>query len=192
MWADSGCVRGVGGKREHMKYRQHLARLNLKPIKASCKEQFQFGDGNVSEAICKYFYPVFLQQKYRGALDQAEVEVDCPQLLSKMVMKTWDVDLCFGKSLVKVHKFGVTLPFKNELSVVNIFDVDVDAIIKTWKDIPKHYKLCEQPPDHVPERTTEFWQNGKCIRVGQKENCNPQAVKRKVQFAGAVDAAEQQ
>ena len=78
LWEDSGCVRGVGSKKEHEKCRKLLATLNFKPIRAECDELFQFGDGNVTQATGKFFYPVFLQNEYRGALNQAEVPVDCP------------------------------------------------------------------------------------------------------------------
>ena len=89
LWADSGCVRGVGGEDEHDKYRHYMSKLGLKPMVAQCNEQFQFGDGNVEIANKKYFYPVFIRGEYRGILDQASVPVNCPQLLSKMVMQNW-------------------------------------------------------------------------------------------------------
>ena len=50
LWADSGCVRGVGGDQSHEKNRQHMIKLGLKPMVAACHEQFQFGDGNVEVA----------------------------------------------------------------------------------------------------------------------------------------------
>ena len=64
LWADSGCVRGVGGEKEHINWARALKELGLKPLVAPCQEQFQFGDGNVVAAHKKYFYPTFLEGKY--------------------------------------------------------------------------------------------------------------------------------
>ena len=43
----------------------------------------------------KALYPVFLRGKFRGLLDIAEVPPHCPMLMSKNVLKKWDVDMCF-------------------------------------------------------------------------------------------------
>ena len=110
--------------------------LGLKTLQAPCAESFQFGDGNVEYAKKKIFYPVFIEGKYRGVLDQAEVNVDCPQLLSKMVMRKWDVDLCFGKSQTRINKFGVNLPFNNKsVPIVNILDVTSEQLKEQWDKI---------------------------------------------------------
>ena len=66
--------------------------LGLKPIFEDCSEQFQSGDGVTKTATGKWHYPVFLDKTFRGELDQAEVNNSCPQLLSKNVMKHWEVD----------------------------------------------------------------------------------------------------
>ncbi len=47
LWADSGCVRGVGGKDGHRANRKLLAEYGLKPIQVKCWEQFQFGNGDI-------------------------------------------------------------------------------------------------------------------------------------------------
>jgi hypothetical protein len=163
MWADSGCVRGVGGNKEHAKYRQFLAEnFHLKPIEAPCSDHFQFGDGVVKQAVKKYYYPVFLKNIFRGALDQARVDVDCPQLLSKGIMKKWSVDLCFGPGETRIHKFKVNVPFtSDDVPMVNIFDMDVQSVIDQWDKIPKHFKVFPHPPKVLPKRRTTIWKKGK-------------------------------
>ena len=65
LWADSGCVRGVGGEDQHEIWSDHLTRhFNLKPVVMPCNEQFQFGDGHVEKSSKKYLYPSFFQGKF--------------------------------------------------------------------------------------------------------------------------------
>ena len=154
LWADSGCVRGVGGHEEHVKYRNYLSQLNLRPVKAPCSEQFQFGDGVTKTATCKYFYPVFIEGKYRGALDQASVDAACPQLLSKMVMKIWDVDLRLGRGYMHIGKFDVDIPFGiKDTPICDIFDFELNDIKKLWPSIPDCYKLTPHPPQRISRPT---------------------------------------
>lgn len=87
LWCDSGCMHGVGSTDSHSELRDVYQAFGLKPIEAPCAETFQFGDGNRASAKKKWFYPVFVAGTYRGTLDQAEVDVQCPQLLSKMVIE---------------------------------------------------------------------------------------------------------
>ena len=47
------------------------------------EETFQFGDGRHEPATVKWHYPVIIDGEFHGVLDQAEVKVTCPQLLSK-------------------------------------------------------------------------------------------------------------
>ena len=66
------------------------------------------------------------------------------QTKTKMVMKKWDVDLCFGKSLVRINKFQVNLPFSDrDVPMVNIIDVTPQQIHDQWSDIPEHYKISD-------------------------------------------------
>ena len=75
------------------------------------------------------FTPSFFEGVYKGTLDQASVPVECPQLLSKGVMKKWDVDLCFGKGVIKIHKFGIEVPFNSRgVPMVNILDVTAEQV----------------------------------------------------------------
>ena len=147
LWADTGCVRGVGGDSEHGKLIGHLKKLNLKPVLGPCNEQLQFGDGHVERAVKKYYYPCFIRGRYRGTLDQAVVKVKCPMLLSKDVMKAWEVDLCMGDSLMKIKKFGVEIPFNEKgVPMVNIFEVTPEEVVQQWSYIPEQFKVTNEPP----------------------------------------------
>ena len=144
------------------KYIQHMRQeLGLKPLAAPCSEQFQFGDGNIESADKKYFYPVFVKGVYRGMLDQASVNVNCPQLLSKMVMQKWDVDLCFGKKQTRIGKFNVMLPFSEaSVPVVNIFDVTQEQLKEQWSRIPEYFKV---NTDKVESKFKVFGKNGSFV-----------------------------
>ena len=102
------------------------------------------------EASKKYFNPCFLDGMYRGTIDQASVDVQCPQLLAKCTMKIWNTDLCFGESMMKVHKFNYQKPFnEKDIPMINIFEVTSEQLVTNWHLIPKHYKLHPHPPANV-------------------------------------------
>ena len=147
--------------------------LGLKPLKAACQEQFQFGDGNVEVAKEKYFYPCFVKGIYRGVLDQAAVDVTCPQLLSKQVMEKWDVDLCMGKKKTKINKFNVQVPFSTEkqVPVVNIFDITPEQLAAEWHRIPNHFKMQASPPKaRVKQKhVTIYGKDGKEVSMRKQQ-----------------------
>ena len=110
------------------------------PLK--CNENFQFGDGKVKTATKRWLYPTFVDGNYVGYLDQCEVKANCPQLFSKGMLKSWDVDLCFGKQEIHVNKFKKRIPFSpKQLPVINIFDFTEESLKKTWSKIPDHFKI---------------------------------------------------
>jgi hypothetical protein len=179
LWADSGCVRGVGGKDGHRANRKLLAEYGLKPIQVQCWEQFQFGNGEIVPSTTKYFYPTFITGIFRGALDQAEVDVACPQLMSKQMMKTWNMDLCFGSSTTKIKKFGVELPFsEKEVPIVNIFDFTAKDVREQWNKIPDHFKVSSTPPpEHLDkQRRVVLYKDGKTVTVEAAKGRAPRVV----------------
>ena len=179
LWADSGCVRGVGGKDGHRENRKLLAEYGLKPIQVQCWEQFQFGNGDIVPSTTKYFYPTFITGIFRGALDQAEVDVACPQLMSKQMMKTWNMDLCFGSSTTKIKKFGVELPFsEKEVPIVNIFDFTAKDVREQWNKIPDHFKVSSTPPpEHLDkQRRVVLYKDGKTVTVEAAKGRAPRVV----------------
>ena len=93
----------------------------------------------------KALYPVFLRGEFRGLLDIAEVPPHCPMLMSKNVLKKWNVDMCFGQGCLKIHKFDVTIPFnEHDVPVVNILDVTKEQLKRQWNLIPDVCKLSNQ------------------------------------------------
>ena len=85
----------------------------------------------------KALYPVFQCGNFRGVLDIAEVQPHCPMLMSKNVMKKWNVDMCFGTGCLNIHKFGVTIPFNEcDVPTVGILDVTQDQLNRTMRSGP--------------------------------------------------------
>ena len=78
-------------------------------------------------------------------LDIAEVQPHCPMLMSKNVLKKWNVDMCFGKGCLKIHNFDVTIPFnEHDVPIVNILDVTPEQLKGQWNLIPDICKLDKQ------------------------------------------------
>ena len=78
-------------------------------------------------------------------MDIAEVQPHCPMLMSKSVLKKWNVDMCFGEGCLKIHKFGVTLPFNEcDVPTVSIMDVTSEQLKGQWDLIPDICKLDNQ------------------------------------------------
>ena len=65
LWADSGCIRGCGGKAQHEAWKRHLAIYGLQPSYLEGTEMFKFGDGKIVKSQGKFLYPVFLNGRYR-------------------------------------------------------------------------------------------------------------------------------
>ena len=63
-------------------------------------------------------------------------------LLSKMVLRKWDADMCFGKGVTRVNKFDLEVPFnEQDIPVINILDVTPDQIWNQWYQIPEQFRL---------------------------------------------------
>ena len=121
------------------------AALGIQPVIKNTHGSFQFGNGDVSEATQKALHPVFLRGDIRGLLDIAEVQPHCPMLMSKNVLKKWNVDMCFGPGCLKIHKFDVTIPFnEHDVPIVNILDVTPEQLKGQWDLIPDMCKLDKQ------------------------------------------------
>ncbi len=76
-----------------------MAVLGIQHVIKHTNDSFQFGNGEVSEATQKALYPVFLRGEFRGLLDIAEVTPPCPMLMSKNVLKKWNVDMRLEKDV---------------------------------------------------------------------------------------------
>ena len=79
-------------------------------------------------------------------------------LMSKNVLKKWNVDMCFGKGCLKIHNFDVTIPFnEHDVPIVNILDVTPEQIKGQWNLIPDMCKL-----DNSNDTVTRFNQTVGC------------------------------
>ena len=97
------------------------------------------------------------------------MDVDCPQLFSKGAMKDYDVDLCFGEQLMKLHKFKVDLPFSSAgVPMINIFDFTEEDLQREWPKIPMYFKIEEYPQDLTPKPTRAKTKPKKTVRIYKK------------------------
>ena len=101
MIADSGCKRSVAGKMWHDQLRQKLAAEGLQPVKKAIREKFRFGDGRVVKAHTSWTYPTGLYGRH-GQVNVAEVDVECPPLLSVRAMEELGMVLNFWDSTVSI------------------------------------------------------------------------------------------
>ncbi len=113
LWSDTGCMKPVAHREVHKLQIAELKKYGLKPVLVRKTDEFQFGDGEITVSTFWYIYPVIFQNIYRGHMFQASVDVPCPSLLALPVMKQWDLDICAGKGIIQIHKFGVTIPFED-------------------------------------------------------------------------------
>ena len=109
----------------------------------SARVHSKFGNGHVEESTKKHFYPMFIKGKYCGRLDQAEVNLDCPMLLSKKVMKHWKTSIDFDSRSMKLKKLGLEVPFKNDVPIVNILDVTPKQLEEQWHLIPEEHRIAD-------------------------------------------------
>ena len=116
LWADSGCVRGVAGRKAHQELQTMLDRYGLRPLKVYRKDEFQFGSGDCAVAQYSYMYPTALDGKYTGNIIEALVEVDCPALFSKQMLKSWGAIVDFGKDTLHFKKHDVTVEYVKTMS----------------------------------------------------------------------------
>ena len=128
-WADTACDRGVSGQKGHSEHMAKLAEAGMKPIRVDEQEEYIFGDGASVVSVCSYVYPVITNGKYRGKLRQAMVDVPCPRLLSKAVLKQWACNLKFGDEVIELEKFGHSVPFKRSTPVIDLAEYKTPPLL---------------------------------------------------------------
>jgi hypothetical protein len=176
LWSDTGCMKPVAHREVHKLQIAELKKYGLKPVLVRRTDEFQFGDGEITVSKFGYIYPVIFQNIYRGHMFQASVDVPCPSLLALPVMKIWDLDICAGKGVIKIHKFGVTIPFEDGLPYVDIFDAKesgIDGQIpivfkRTIDELNSGKAVFKQLPNVIGD----FWTskpNGTVISAGIEE-----------------------
>ncbi len=119
--SDTGCMKPVAHREVHKLQIAELKGYGVALVLVRKTDEFQFGDGEITVSKFGYIYPVIFQNIYRGHMFQASVDVPCPSLLALPVMNQWGLDICAGKGVIQIHKFGVTIPFEDGLPYVNIF-----------------------------------------------------------------------
>jgi hypothetical protein len=161
LWSDTGCMKPVAHREVHKLQIAELKKYGLKPVLFRKTDEFQFGDGEITVSKFGYVYPVIFQNIYRGLMFQASVDVPCPSLLALPVMKQWDLDICTGKGVIQINRFGVTIPFEGGLPYVDIFDAKESGINGP---IPTVFKrtLEENSSGHavfrqLPNVINDFW-----------------------------------
>jgi len=79
------------------------------------------------------------------------------------MMKAWNMDLCFGTSTSKIHKFGVEIPFsEKDIPIIDIFVFTEEDLKSEWLKIPDQFKIDTQMP----------------ILAGTQKRCKLRAVRR--------------
>ena len=81
-----------------------LAMYGLKPIIVDKCEEFVFGNCETELLDEAFMYPVFFDGKIVDVIDIARISPECPPLVSKKLMKKWDVSLDFGEQKAHVKK----------------------------------------------------------------------------------------
>jgi hypothetical protein len=101
MILDSGFRRSVAGSQWRQATKAKLKDYGMIPIREECTESFRFGDGEVVPAKCSWTYPIGINQ-VNGLARAAEVDRECPPLMSMTVMESMKTVLDCEKGEVKM------------------------------------------------------------------------------------------
>ena len=143
MYEDSGCNRCVAGKEVHKKWHKYLANVGLKPIKLEKQEEFIFGNGQIEMSDCAFSYPIFLGGEFKGSIDIARINADCPALFSKKMMREWKISLDFEKQCTLIKEFDISSPFHGSVPVIDVLDLPEDFQLK---DVQSYFRRdCPAP-----------------------------------------------
>ena len=131
MYEDSGCNRCVAGREVHKKLHTYLVNVGLKPIKL---ESFNSSFLGMDKSKCPiaFSYPIFLGGEFKGSIDIARINADCPALFSKKTMREWKISLDFEKQCTLIKEFDISSPFHGSVpAAVNVY------FARTWSAIHK-------------------------------------------------------
>ena len=124
MILDNGCQRNVAGKKWHREVQKRLKLLGLKPVRRDVQEDFQFGDDRVETSICSWDYPTGIHE-HNGVLNIAEIESNCPGLMSRETMDDLDLILKMREKKYDMLALGVS-DYLHEVSKSNNALVRID------------------------------------------------------------------
>ena len=103
---DVGCKRNVAGSKWHHDMQEMLRTKGLCPIRVDQQEEFVFGSDRVDKSLCAWKYPVGLHGR-TGVVNIAEIESNCPGLLSDVTMGQLDISINTGPRTYHVGAFDV-------------------------------------------------------------------------------------
>ena len=114
MILDNGCKRNVAGSLWHKNVQEMLKQHGLRGIRQECKEQFLFGSDRVDWSKCSWLYPVGIHG-HVIILDIAEIDSNCPGLMSDSTMANLDVSIHIKRQTYDIGVFNIK-EYKHELS----------------------------------------------------------------------------
>ena len=103
---DNGCMRNVGGAMWHRDMQAMLKTKGLQPIRLDLQEEFLFGSDRVDMSKCAWLYPVGIHGR-TGVINIAEIESNCPGLLSNSTMGQLDVSINTGRQTYHIGAYDV-------------------------------------------------------------------------------------
>ena len=104
-----------GGSKWHESMRAKLRSIGLKPVRIDTQEDFLFGSDRVDTSLCAWLYPVGIHG-HTGAVNVAEIESNCPGLMSSDTMSCLDITIHTRPKTYDIGEMGVydyKYPFSN-------------------------------------------------------------------------------
>ena len=111
-------------------------------MKLEKQEEFVFGNGQVEMSDCAYSYPIFLGGEFKGSMDIARINADCPALFSKKMMIEWKISLDFEKKCTLIKEFDITSPFHGTVPVIDVLDIPKNFHVR---DVPSYFRRTTSP-----------------------------------------------
>ena len=139
---DNGCRRNVGGSKWHAQVQAMLRRFGLKGERIDMQEEFLFGSDRVDRSICAWLYPVGVHGRC-GTINVAEIESNCPGLLSADTMAALDISLHTRPQTYDIGTHGIK-DYKYEISPSGHAMMRIDWFGDVSKYDPKFH--IEQDP----------------------------------------------
>ena len=98
---------------------------------------------------CAFSYPIFLGGEFKGSIDIARINADCPALFSKKMMREWKISLDFEKQCTLIKEFDISSPFHGSVPVIDVLDIPEKF---QTKDVPAYFRRDHAAP--IPSSST--------------------------------------